>query len=342
MPDNETNAGSDGRDGGGAISLGERLSSARNARAISLEQAARTLHLDKTVVAALEAEQFEALGAAVFVKGHLRSYAELLGLPPDDVIEAYRQLDPTIDELPATVEKQQLSERVNVALWSFWAMVIVAAMLVAVYLYEGATDREAGRIRQQRLAPNEPAPAVIGGTEARQQAAEPVDNTLPPPSTDPVRGAGAASPPSATEDRGMADPVPEPVPAPEPVAPAPESLAAATAEPTERAPTTPEFAVVRAPAISGLAAVDPDRTRLSLIFSEDSWVEITDATGRRILYGLQRGGARRELSGEPPVVVFLGNASGVEVLVDGSEYSISSGARRGNTARFEIQPEIQP
>ena len=331
MPDNETNAGSDGRDGGGAISLGERLSSARNARAISLEQAARTLHLDKTVVAALEAEQFEALGAAVFVKGHLRSYAELLGLPPDDVIEAYRQLDPTIDELPATVEKQQLSERVNVALWSFWAMVIVAALLVAVYLYEGATDREAGRIRQQRLAPDEPAPAVIGGTEARQQAAEPVDNTLPPPSTDPVRGAGAASPPSATENRGMADHVPEPVPAPEPVAPAPETLAAATAEPTERAPTTQE-----------LAAVDPDRTRLSFIFSEDSWVEITDATGRRILYGLQRGGARRELSGEPPVVVFLGNASGVEVLVDGSEYSISSGVRRGNTARFEIQPEIQP
>jgi cytoskeleton protein RodZ len=82
--------------------------------------------------------------------------------------------------------------------------------------------------------------------------------------------------------------------------------------------------------------------RLSLVFSEDSWAEITDATGRRILYGLQRAGARREMSGEPPVVVFLGNASGVEVLVDGSEYPISSGARRGNTARFEIQPEIQP
>ncbi len=255
----------------------------------------------------------------MFVKGHLRSYAELLGLPPDDVIEAYRQLDPTIDELPATVEKQQWSERVNVALWSFWAMVIVAAMLVAVYLYEGATDREAGRIRQQRLVPDEPAPAVIGGTEARQQAAEPVDNTLPPPSTDPVRGATAASPPSATEDRGMADPVPEPepVPAPEPVAPAPETLAAATAEPTERAPTTPEFAVVRTPAISGLAAVDPDRTRLSLIFSEDSWVEITDATGRRILYGLQRGGARR------------GRSTGAERRASGSRVFGQRVGRRG-------------
>ncbi len=340
MPDNETNAGSDGRDGSSAISLGERLSSARKARAISLEQAARTLHLDKTVVAALEAEQFEALGAAVFVKGHLRSYAELLGLSPDDVIEAYRQLDPTIDELPATVEKQQWSERVNVALWSFWAMVIVAALLVAVYLYEGATDREASRIRQQQLAPDEPALGVIGGTEAGQQEADPADETVPPPITDPV--AGAATPLLATEDRGMADPVPEPVPAPEPVAPATETLAAPTGELTERAPTTQAFAVVKEPAISGLAAVNPRRTRLSLIFSEDSWAEITDATGRRILYGLQRAGTRRELSSEPPIGVFLGNAPGVEVLVDGSEYSISSGVRRGNIARFEIQPDLQP
>ena len=329
MPDNEPNAGSDGRDGSSAISLGERLSSARNARAISLEQAARTLHLDKTVVAALEAEQFEALGAAVFVKGHLRSYAELLGLSPDAVIEAYRQLDPTIDELPASVEKQQWSERVNVTLWSFWAMVIVAALLVAVYLYEGATNREASRIRQQQLAPDEPAPGATGGTEAEQPAAEPADETLPPPITEPVAGAGVETQPSATEDPSMA----AAVAAPEPVS-LPESA--------ERPPAVQESASVTQSEEAGSSTDDGGGMRLSLVFSEDSWAEITDATGRRILYGLQPAGARRELSGEPPVVVFLGNASGVEVSVDGSEYPISSGARRGNTARFEIQPEIQP
>ena len=58
MPDNEANAGSGKREGSDAISLGERLSSARKARSISLEQASRKLHLDKTIVAALEAEQF--------------------------------------------------------------------------------------------------------------------------------------------------------------------------------------------------------------------------------------------------------------------------------------------
>ncbi len=201
-------------------------------------------------------------------------------------------------------------------------MVIVAALLVAIYLYEGATERDAGRIRQQQLAPEEQAPGVPSGAEAGQQAFESVDETLPPPIPDPV--AGAATPPSATEDRSMAAAViaPEPVFSPEPAA--------------------QQSVSVTVSASSGPATVDAGGMRLSLIFSEDSWAEITDPTGRRILYGLQRAGTRRELSSEPPIGVFLGNAPGVEVLIDGSEYSISSGARRGNIARFEIQPDIQP
>ena len=328
MPDNETNAGSGGWKGSDAISLGERLSSARKARAISLEQAARTLHLDKAVVAALEAEQFEALGAAVFVKGHLRSYAELLGLSPDDVIEGYRQLDPAIDELPATIVKQQWSERVNLALWSFWAMVIVAALLVTVYLYEGATDRVDGRIQPPETALDEPAPGVEGAIGPGRQASEPAAAAVPPPITAPVSEAGAATPPVATEDRSMA----EPVPILEPARPS---------EPAERVLDAQASAVVTAPAATGLPVVDRGRRRLSVIFSQDSWVEITDSSGR-ILYGLERAGTRRELSGEPPIGVFLGNATGVEILVDGSAYSISPGVRRGNTARFEIEPDIQP
>jgi len=209
MPDNETNAGSGRWEGSDTISLGERLSSARKARSISLEQAARTLHLDKTVVAALEAEQFEVLGAAVFVKGHLRNYAELLGLSPDDVIEGYRQLDPAIDELPATVVKQQSPERVNLALWSFWAIVIIAAsLLVTVYLYEGATDQDDGRMRPSEAALDEPAPIVEGATDSGRQSSEPADATVPPPITAPVGEAETVMSPVAAEDRSMAEPAP--------------------------------------------------------------------------------------------------------------------------------------
>ncbi len=45
---------------------------------------AKELHLDEPKVQALEENQFDVLGAPVFAKGHLRKYAELVGVPVDD------------------------------------------------------------------------------------------------------------------------------------------------------------------------------------------------------------------------------------------------------------------
>lgn len=83
-----------------ALGLGERLRSARKARALTLEQAAFTLRLEASVVRALEDERFEALGAAVFVRGHLKAYAKLLGLSEEVVLAAYRAADPGADAPP--------------------------------------------------------------------------------------------------------------------------------------------------------------------------------------------------------------------------------------------------
>ena len=56
--------------------IGARLRAAREKRGLTLLQAAERLHLDVRVVEALEAGDFAALGADVYVRGHLRRYAE--------------------------------------------------------------------------------------------------------------------------------------------------------------------------------------------------------------------------------------------------------------------------
>lgn len=83
-----------------ALGLGERLRSARRARAMSLDQAARALHLEEALLQALEDERFADVGAPVFVRGHLRSYARLLGLAEEVVLEAYRVADPSSEAAP--------------------------------------------------------------------------------------------------------------------------------------------------------------------------------------------------------------------------------------------------
>jgi len=58
--------------------VGVRLQSARERLGMSVTKAAERLHLDPAVVLALESENFGDLGAAVYVRGHLRHYAELV------------------------------------------------------------------------------------------------------------------------------------------------------------------------------------------------------------------------------------------------------------------------
>jgi cytoskeleton protein RodZ len=59
--------------------IGTRLRAAREARGLTTLQAAEKLHVDPRILEALEAENFAALGATVYVRGHLRRYAELVG-----------------------------------------------------------------------------------------------------------------------------------------------------------------------------------------------------------------------------------------------------------------------
>lgn len=68
--------------GGDARSIGARLRGARERRGLTVLQAAEKLHVDARVLEALEADNFAALGAPVYVRGHLRRYAEFLGEPP--------------------------------------------------------------------------------------------------------------------------------------------------------------------------------------------------------------------------------------------------------------------
>lgn len=74
----------------GAVGCGEQLRQAREAAGLSLADVAGRLHMPVQVVAALEQEQWERLGAPVFVRGQLRSYARLLGVDLGGLLQQAR------------------------------------------------------------------------------------------------------------------------------------------------------------------------------------------------------------------------------------------------------------
>jgi cytoskeleton protein RodZ len=113
----------------------------------------------------------------------------------------------------------------------------------------------------------------------------------------------------------------------------PGEIAADTTEPDEAVIVQPEpvAAVIDASVETSIATL-----QVEIIFAEDCWTEVIDARGERLFYGLGSSGARTRFTATPPLSFFLGNASGVEVLVDEMPYEIPAGNREGNLARFVI------
>lgn len=88
----------DGRDGTGhnpapaydALSFGRYLKAIRLEAGITLEAVAATTRIPPGVLRSLEAEDHARLPDEVYMKGFLRSYAEVLALDPDDIIRRYQ------------------------------------------------------------------------------------------------------------------------------------------------------------------------------------------------------------------------------------------------------------
>lgn len=64
---------------------GQRLRAAREKAGLDIDDVATRLKIPARYIQSLEAEEWDRIGAAVFVRGHLRSYSRLLGLPTEPV-----------------------------------------------------------------------------------------------------------------------------------------------------------------------------------------------------------------------------------------------------------------
>lgn len=304
---------------------GDLLVSARRSRGMSTAKAAAALNLDESVVLALEENRFTDLGAPVFARGHLRKYARLLGLNPDDVIRAYDAV--ATEQSPAAVAvsptvAQPVSERSG-----GWILRILVVFAVA------ALGLLAWRIVEHGEGPF----GISTVTAPVGQAVSPnAEESLPTPVTEPAAQEPAAQRPSgqAVPEQAAATPAELPAATPEPSRGAASPGAAPDEASAESEQTQPSADVGAARAGETTAAAAPGA--LVFEFSQDSWLEVRDADGRRLAYELGRRGTRRTITGQVPFQVSLGFWPGVELTYDGEPVTIPQSARRGDTARFSV------
>jgi cytoskeleton protein RodZ len=89
---------------------GAKLKSERERRGLSAQKAADEMHLDRWVIDALEADDYQRIGPTVYAKGHLKKYAALLGLPAAEILASYESGAP-VREQPSGVHSMLMSSR---------------------------------------------------------------------------------------------------------------------------------------------------------------------------------------------------------------------------------------
>jgi len=118
--------------------LGDAFRSAREARGFTLSDVAEHIHIRSVYLAAIEAEDWSAIGAPVYVRGFIRTYARFLGLDAEELAERFSAQAPSADlsaSAPAAVDDHE-GDRRGPTIRAL-AAIFVALVLVAFVGYEG-------------------------------------------------------------------------------------------------------------------------------------------------------------------------------------------------------------
>lgn len=311
-------------------SVGSQLRAAREKKEMSVGDIAMALKLGPRQVEALESGEWDRLPGNTFIRGFVRNYARLLQLDAapfmaqlDSVLEAPQQRLSTVPSMPrATMPQAGRGRRRDYAIAAFGlALVAIAAAIYFLLPADLSSLRSDLDSVLSIFSSQEKAAAPAGmpaAAPAEPAAPEPV---FPPGSTpQQVMNPQAVTPAEAPPAAAPASPalVPPPV-LPTPAAPAAVPVPSAPAGPASAAP---------APAVAGAA--------LRFTFEQDSWVEVRDHNGKIVFSQLGTAGTERDVGGQGPFSLVIGNAPGVRLSLRGQPVDLASHTQ-GNVARLTVE-----
>lgn len=122
------------------MSLGERFRAAREQRGLTLSDVAEHLRIRSVYLAAIEDENWKAIGAPVYIRGFLRTYARYLGLDAEEAVAAFNAGEgsaaspPAIAAPPVGRDYRPQGGSLTPLLW-ITGLVAVALIGFVIYLY---------------------------------------------------------------------------------------------------------------------------------------------------------------------------------------------------------------
>ena len=171
------------------------------------------MHLDRWVIDALEADDYQRIGPTVYAKGHLKKYAALLGLSAAEILAGFESRTPSRADPPAAGPSMLLHSRDDAPSAGRLSLIqigagIAAALLIGILWWRPWHPRAKAPSAPPPAAAVHAAPAdqpVESGLVASASAA-PVPEVAPAPTaaTDAATAAGTEAPTAPVPGAGRA------------------------------------------------------------------------------------------------------------------------------------------
>lgn len=287
-----------------ANNFGEVLKQAREAAGLSVGDVADKLIVSSDIIDAIDNSQAEALPALTFTQGYIRSYARIVDLPADEIIDAYNSIVPEAKKMTTPQSVLLVHQTSSDALVKVITVGFVVAGLVALVMWVVQTD-----FSKQFIAPDT-------GSDIKQNI------QAPKPQLE-LRSEQLEEP-SQQEPRDIlieqnTNNIEMPETGPDVNIDVPADQQTVLTETAEKVPA-PQAAPVEETVEAVVAKLETTQVtgsdELMLTADGDSWCEIQDANGHRLFYQLLAKGDETNVKGLAPFRVFLGNAPDVRVEVN--------------------------
>ena len=292
--------------------FGKTLREAREAAALSVSEVSDELKLSEEIIRALEYSQVDALPAPTFTQGYIRSYARLLKLSGDEIVEAYTQFIPKEEPtLTATsgVPAQSTSKDTSIKLVTY-GLIVASFILLVVWWYQSDFS-------------------WVAGEKDMPETGEPETQLVIPEKIEEVPAEESPS-----EDETMAL-IPEKAPV-QPTVSDKDDLQPVQVEPEKQKATAQSVAEKSEAEESEPVSVITGDDVLMMKTHSESWTEVQDANNQRLFFQLMKKGTRYRLQWQAPFRIFMGNAPSVSLQVNNQSVDIGEYIRKNNIAHVSI------
>ncbi|HAU6884684.1 TPA: cytoskeleton protein RodZ [Salmonella enterica subsp. enterica serovar Ball] len=321
-----------------AQTTGVRLRNAREQLGLSQQAVAERLCLKVSTVRDIEEDKAPSDLASTFLRGYIRSYARLVHVPEEELLPGLEKQAPLRAAKVAPMQSFSLGKRRKKRdgwLMSFtWLVLFVVVGLTGARWWQNhkAQQEEITTMADQSTAElnadkDSGQSVPLDTRDATSQDTTPAQ-TAPAPAT-PVDSTAATQTPASTATATQNTVV------------APSQANVDTAA-TSAAPAATETPSALPTSQAGVAAPAADPNALVMNFTADCWLEVTDATGKKLFSGMQRKDGNLNLTGQAPYKLKIGAPAAVQIQYQGKPVDLSRFIRTNQVARLTLNAEPTP